>query len=156
MKGIALQINIRIFKQWNETEAVHISFMFRIILKASYLKNSRVKIVGGNRLITNTAVSPTEFALNATDFLLSPAWIIGGVLLWRREALGYVTGLGLLFQASMLFVGLVFVLILRPFLTTAEFLLGDVLVVLAMGMVCFVPFALYLRGTLYRRNTLLG
>ena len=32
--------------------------------------------------------------------MLAPAWVIGGVLLWRREPLGYVTGLGLLCLAS--------------------------------------------------------
>ena len=72
--------------------------------------------------------------------------IIGGLLLWRREPLGYVAGAGLLFQASMLFIGLIAVLLLQPLLTAAPFPLTDTIVVFAMGLVCFVPFALFLRG----------
>ncbi|HUV73881.1 MAG TPA: hypothetical protein VMW79_06205 [Anaerolineae bacterium] len=99
-----------------------------------------------NALLSQTPVPAAELALHVSDFLISPAWVIGGVLLWRRKALGYVTGLGLLFQASMLFVGLIVILALRPFMTTAQFVLSDVLVVFVMGMVCFVPFALFVRG----------
>jgi hypothetical protein len=97
-------------------------------------------------LISQMPIAATESALHVSDFLISPAWVIGGVLLWRRKALGYVTGLGLLFQASMLFIGLIVILVLRPFMTTAQFVLSDVLVVLVMGMVCFVPLALFVRG----------
>jgi len=49
-------------------------------------------------------IAETELALHISDFLITPAWIIGGVLLWRRKEFGYVIGLGLLFQASMLFI----------------------------------------------------
>lgn len=107
---------------------------------------ARVIVVLGNAIISQTPVSATELALHISDFLLSPVWIIGGMLLWRRQALGYVTGLGLLFQASMLFIGLIFVLILQPIMTTAAFSLIDVLVVLVMAMVCFIPLALFVRG----------
>ncbi len=103
-----------------------------------------------NALINQTPVAPVELALHVTDFLTAPALVIGGVLLWRRRALGYVTGLGLLFQASMLFIGLIFILILRPFMTEAQFVLSDVLVVFVMGMVCFIPFALFVRGAASR------
>ena len=61
--------------------------------------------------------------------------IAGGMLLWRRKALGFVAGTGLLFQTSMLFVGLIAILILQPMLTGVDFSLIDVLVVTIMGMV---------------------
>jgi hypothetical protein len=112
----------------------------------------RVTGVMVNALISQTPVAAAELALNVSDFMMAPAWVIGGVLLWRREALGYVTGLGLLFQASMLFIGLIFVLILRPFITSAQFVLSDVLVIFVMGMVCFIPFALFVRGVASKRN----
>jgi hypothetical protein len=96
----------------------------------------------------------TEIALNITDLILAPAFIIGGLLLWRRAALGYVTGLGLLFQASMLFIGLIVILIIRPYITTAQFAPVDVLLVTLMGMVCFVPFVLFLRGVNSKRKHL--
>jgi hypothetical protein len=105
--------------------------------------------------IANQApLANTETALNITDLLIAPAFIIGGLLLWRRAALGYVTGLGLLFQASMLFIGLIIILIIRPYITTAQFAPVDVLVVTLMGMVCFVPFVLFLRGVTSKRKPL--
>ena len=103
-------------------------------------------------LISRTPFTAAELALNITDFMITPTWVIGGVLLWRRKALGYVTGLGLLFQASMLFIGLIFILIILPLMTTAQFALVDVLVVFVMGLVCFIPLALFVRGTASKRN----
>ena len=104
-------------------------------------------------ILNQTSISATEIALNAADFLIAPAWVIGGIWLWRRKALGYVTGLGLLYQASMLFIGLIFVLILQPLITTAQFELTDVLVVFVMGLVCFIPFILFVRGVLSKPST---
>lgn len=106
----------------------------------------RASFILVDAVIKRSPLPPTEIALVATDFLIAPAWIIGGVLLWRRQAFGYVTGLGLLFQASMLFIGLIVILIVRPFLTAAQFILLDVLVVMIMGMVCFIPLMLFARG----------
>ncbi len=106
-----------------------------------------------NALTNQTPIAETELALHASDFLITPAWVIGGVLLWRRREFGYVTGLGLLFQASMLFIGLIIVLLLQPFLTTAPFVLADVVVVFIMGLICFVPFALFVRGVASNRNS---
>ncbi len=104
-------------------------------------------------LISQTPVSETELALHTADFLITPAWVIGGVLLWRRKEFGYVTGLGLLFQASMLFIGLIIFLLLQPFLTTAPFVLVDVVVIFTMGLICFIPFALFVRGVVSNRNS---
>ena len=94
---------------------------------------------------SQTSIAETELALLA-DFLTGPAWVIGGVLLWRRRQFGYVAGLGLLFQASMLFIGLIIFLLIQPFLTTEPFALIDVVVILILGLICFVPFALFVRG----------
>ena len=106
-----------------------------------------------NALISQTPIAETELALHTADFLITPAWVIGGVLLWRRKEFGYVTGLGLLFQASMLFIGLIIFLLLQPFLTTAPFVLVDVVVIFAMGLICFIPFALFVRGVVSSRNS---
>lgn len=40
-----------------------------------------------------TPMADTERALQIADFAATPAWIIGGAMLWRRKALGYVSGL---------------------------------------------------------------
>lgn len=112
----------------------------------------RIVGVSVGAILDQTPIAETELALNITDFMISPAWIIGGVLLWRRNAFGYVSGLGLLFSLSMLFIGLIVVMLLQPFLTAAPFALDAVLVIAAMGMICFVPFALFVCGVLSKRN----
>jgi len=103
-------------------------------------------------LISQTSIAETELALHVGDFLITPSWVICGVLLWRRKAFGYVAGLGLLFQASMLFIGLILVLLLQPFLTAAVFSLVDVVVIFVMGLICFIPFALFIRGVVSSTN----
>jgi len=112
-----------------------------------------VRVIGVmvSALISQTPVTATELALHIADFMIAPMLVVGGVLLWRREVLGYVTCLGLLFQASMLFIGLIFILILQPFITASQFVLSDVLVIFVMGMVCFIPFALFVRGVTSKR-----
>jgi hypothetical protein len=102
----------------------------------------------GHALIVGTTVPATELSVLISDFLLSPAVVIGGILLWQRRALGYVSGAGLLFQSSMLFIGLIVFLLLQPLLSQAPFAPIDVIVVSAMGMICFVPFGLFVRGVL--------
>ena len=106
-----------------------------------------------NALTSQTPIAETELALHISDFLITPAWVIGGVLLWRRKEFGYVTSLGLLFQASMLFIALIIFLLLQPFLTTAPFVLADVVVIFTMGLICFIPFALFVRGAASDRSS---
>jgi len=99
--------------------------------------------------IRNGIVIPdTEMGLHITDFLIAPAWIIGGVLLWRKKPLGYLGGMGLLFQASMLFIGLILFMLLAPVISGASFIPGDFVQVLIYSLVGFVPFGLFVRGVL--------
>jgi hypothetical protein len=97
-------------------------------------------------LTGQAALAGPEMAVLVADFLTMPAWIVGGALLWRRQAFGYLTGAGLLFQASMLFIGLLVFFVLQPFLTATPFPLKDFVMIFAMGLVCFIPFALFVRG----------
>lgn len=101
-------------------------------------------IVSG--ILGQSPISETDLALQVSDTIVSIAWIIGGILLWRRQPLGYVTGAGLLFQASMLFIGLLVYFALQPFLSGTPFPAVDFVVVFVMGLTCFVPFGLFLRG----------
>jgi hypothetical protein len=105
-----------------------------------------------NALSSGILLSEPERAVNISDFLTTPAWVIGGIMLWRRKELGYVTGLGLLFQGSMLFIALIIFLLLQPLLTFAPFAIGDVVIIFAMGLICFVPFALFVRGVVAKRE----
>jgi hypothetical protein len=101
---------------------------------------------------SGTPLAPPELTLNVSDFVISPAWIIGGLQLWRRRPLGYVGGLGLLFSLAMLFIGLIFIFLLEPFLTASAFRWVDTIVILGMGMVVFAPLGLFLRGVIAGRK----
>jgi hypothetical protein len=94
----------------------------------------------------------SELATAVADLVIIPAWVAGGVLLWRRLAFGYVVGAGLLFQASMLFVGLLVFFVVQPVLTAVPFRAGDFVTILVMGLVCFIPFGLFVRGVLSREG----
>lgn len=102
--------------------------------------------VVASAMINQTAITETEMGVLIADSLLIPAWIIGGVVLWRRQALGYVGGTGLLFQGSMLFIGLIVWMLLAPLMTGAPFVPVDVIVIFIMGLICFIPFGLFVRG----------
>jgi hypothetical protein len=87
-----------------------------------------------------------ELGTAMADLLVTPVWVIGGILLWHKRAFGYVMGTGLLFQASMLFVGLLGFFVLQPQLEGTPFRAADFTVILVMGLVCFVPFGLFVRA----------
>lgn len=92
-----------------------------------------------------TLARPDQGVLVA-DLASTPFWMAGGILLLRKQPLGTGAAAGLLFQASMLFVGLLAFFILQPFLAGEPFAAVDFLVVLAMGLVCFIPLGLFIRG----------
>ena len=102
--------------------------------------------------INQITLPVSEIGVLIADMVLSAIWIAGGILLLLRKPLGYASGLGLLFAGSMLFIALIIFLLLGPLLTEAPFALTDVIVVLLMGMSCFIPFFLFLRGVLLRIN----
>lgn len=106
----------------------------------------RALAVMAQALINQSPIARPELGLLVADFIFSAAFVIGGLLLWRRQPLGYVGGTGLLFQTSMLFVGLVIILIMKPLLTEAPFVLTDIVIVFLMGLICFIPFTLFVRG----------
>jgi hypothetical protein len=103
-------------------------------------------------LTSGTPLVETELAVNIADFLTTPAWVIGGILLWKRKEFGYVTGLGLLFQGSMLFIALIIFLLLQPLLTDAPFVIADVILIAVMGLICFIPFGMFVRGAIKARG----
>jgi hypothetical protein len=104
-------------------------------------------------LIRESPLAETELALNSADFLFAPTWIICGILLFRRTAFGYLTGLGLLFQAGMLFIGLIILMLLQPVVGDTSIHWGDIAVVFAMSLICLLPFALYVRGVVSPRRS---
>ncbi len=87
-----------------------------------------------------TALTAPELGVCVADLVITPLWIIGGVALWQDRPFGVALGIGLFFQANLLFVGLLAVLALQPLVAGQPFVVTDFVVILVMGSVCFVPF----------------
>ncbi|MEJ2240585.1 MAG: hypothetical protein P8Y18_00350 [Candidatus Bathyarchaeota archaeon] len=104
-------------------------------------------------IINQIQIIGIELAVHISDFAISPFLIIGGTLLLRRKTFGYVSGLGLLFQASMLFIGLIVFLIIEPLLTTTPFPIVDIIVVSIMGLISFIPLTLFILGVNEKDNS---
>ena len=84
-----------------------------------------------------------------SDFVvLAPTWLIGGFLLWQRQALGYASGTGLLLLGSMMFIGPIFSLLFPTLINDAPFPLLDIALMLIAGLICFIPLTLFVRGIL--------
>jgi CHASE2 domain-containing sensor protein len=111
-------------------------------------KIAQVVVILSGQPAPEGATVPTLVA----DLVITPAWIVGGILLWRKQPFGYLSGLGLLFQASMLFIGLLIFFILQPILYSVPFPTSDFIVILVMGMICFIPFGLFVRGVLAKNE----
>jgi hypothetical protein len=99
-----------------------------------------------------TTISMTDVGVAIADIFLSMLLAAGGILLFRRKSLGYASGMGLLFAASALFVGVILVVLLQPLLTNAPFVVEDVVVLSAMALICFIPTGVFMRGVLSKRN----
>lgn len=99
-------------------------------------------------LIGSAVLSKPEFATAIADVLLAPVWVIVGASLWRKQAFGYVSGPGLLFQFNMLFIGLYVYFALQSIVAGIPFPIGDFAAVFVMGLACLIPFILFVRGIL--------
>ena len=117
-----------------------IGFLFRAIGMLVEASSSRAVLA-----------SP-DYGTLVADLLLSTIWIVGGATLLARKPLGYSVGLGLLFSTVTLIAGLILFLLIEPALTAADFLIGDVVTVAIFGLICVIPFALYLRGVISERS----
>ncbi len=102
--------------------------------------------------IVNALTRPTpdyllDFPVWIADFsVLAPAWLVGGFLMWQRKTLGYVAGVGLLLLSSMMFVGPIFALVFPIFYSGSPVDVTGILFMLVAGLICFIPFALFVRG----------
>jgi hypothetical protein len=106
----------------------------------------RAVAVMAGTLMGDTPGAPPDLAVLIADFFVNVGWLFGGILLWRRDRLGYVTGLGLLFQGSTLFVGVILFLIIQALITAAPLVWVDIAVLVVLALPVLIPFVLYLRG----------
>jgi hypothetical protein len=102
-------------------------------------------------LINETPVGPLDSMLWIADSAtLAPVLIAGGYLLWRRKALGYVGGAGMLLAYLMLFGGLVPVFVFPAFYDSSPIDVGGIVFALVMSVLCLVPLVRFVRGIVSR------
>jgi len=98
-------------------------------------------------LVSNAPVSVTSYASWVTDFTIQlPALFVIGILLWRREALGYVAAPGLLFQGAVLNAGFAIVLVIEAIFTSSPINVPFVALVFVIGAISLVLLAFFMRG----------
>ena len=106
---------------------------------------ARDAAVAMNTLASGAPVDPMEHAAWIVDTaVFGPAYLVGGALLWRREALGYATGAGLLLQIGMLLVGLPVGLALGGALT-ATAVDASIVVLIPVGAIPIVLLRFFVR-----------
>ena len=140
---------VRLERRIRDGVPERVSASVLVVLGAAFLLLALGTMIQGALGLVET---PAELGVFLADSLIAPAWVVGGVLLWRGRPLGYLAGGALLFQASVLFVGVIGFTLLQPLMTDAPFVLADTLVLIGMGLVCFIPTVLFARGVVDREN----
>jgi hypothetical protein len=112
-------------------------------------------------IVTATASDPAGtldlVPVWTADFVtVIPTCLIGGFLLWRRKPLGYVAGAGLLLLYSLLFIGVVAVLVFPALYDASPVDVGSVVTMLAAGLICSFLLVRFVRGATSRRNSQTG
>jgi hypothetical protein len=108
-------------------------------------------------LTSQTPVDTAELSSWIADFTLAiPLLLVSGILLWRREALGYVAGAGLLLGYGVLALSLIPFFVLQARYTTSPVDVAGIVAVLVMAALCLVPFAFFVRGAGSARSSSLA
>jgi hypothetical protein len=98
-------------------------------------------------LTSQTPVDTPELSSWITDFTVAiPLLLVSGILLWRRKALGYVAGTGLLLGYGVLALSLIPFFVLQARYTASPVDVTGIVAVLVMAALCFIPFAFFVRG----------
>ena len=105
-------------------------------------------------LTSQAPVDTLELPSWIADFTVAvPVLLVGGILLWRRKALGYVAGAGLLLGYGVLAVSLIPFMVLQTRYTASPIDVAGIVVVLVMAALCFIPFASFVRGAASDRSS---
>jgi hypothetical protein len=104
-------------------------------------------------LVEDAPADPAARSVWIVDLALqAPTVIVGGVLLWHHQPLGYVAGAGLLLQYGLSAVGFVAGMVLESVLAGSPLDAATSIVLLVFGIVCCVPLAFFVRGAIARTD----
>ena len=101
-----------------------------------------ITALNGDKTLSNI-----DKSLLINDFTVTaPSVLIGGFLLWKRKAFGYVAGAGLLFMYGLLSLSVVPVTLIQAGFNNASPDIGTIVTVCIMAAICLVPFAFFVKG----------
>ena len=92
------------------------------------------------------AMTQSEMGVMAADLLSIAAWVSAGVCLLGHKNAGYRMGPAALFQASLLFLSLIVVMVIQPLFGAGAYGAVDFAVIAFMSMVCWIPFTMQMRA----------
>lgn len=92
-------------------------------------------------------VDPLEIPAWIADFIVVvPMLLIVGIQLWRRQALGYAAGAGLLLGYGVLALSVIPFFVFQARSMGSSIDTAGVVTVLTMAALCLIPFAFFVRG----------
>ena len=103
-------------------------------------------------LINHLAVDIVTLSTWITDFVLSPALIVGGIMLWQRKALGYVVGAALLFQFVALTIGIIPVVVIQALILDNPIDVVSLVVIVIFAALSILLLRFFVRGATSDRS----
>jgi hypothetical protein len=99
-------------------------------------------------------LAATEIPSWIADFMVPiPMLLVNGILLWRRKALGYVAGTGLLLGYGVLALGVIPFFVVQARYVASPIDVTGIVAILVMAALCFIPFAFFVRGAASDRSS---
>jgi hypothetical protein len=99
-------------------------------------------------LASGTPLDPIARTVVTMDLVVQlPALLVGGILLWRRQPLGYVAAAGLSLQAAAYLIGLSAITVLQEILSSAPFDTVAVVPGIVVGAICLALVAPFITGS---------
>ena len=118
-----------------------------VVLTSLFIVNAVAEIV--TALASQRPVGALDLMLWIADLTtIAPVCLVGGILLLQRKALGYVGGTGLLLAYSMLFIGLLPVMLFPALYNASPIDGAGIVMMLVAGLICLILFARFVRGAM--------
>ena len=93
----------------------------------------------GEAIIKNTLISVGDYCVLISDFFISIAWLVSGILLIKKQDSGYLLGTSAFIHAHATTIGLLICFILQPILTSTPFAFVDFSTIAIFELIWFVP-----------------
>jgi len=84
-----------------------------------------------------------EISVNISDLIICSFWGVSSILLILRIKIGEILSFASYFQGTLLFVGLILYLILKPIFNNSNIVVKDIIVIFTMALIFIVPFIVF-------------